>query len=172
MVPFNWQIVWDNRLVSDIGNDCLVSVDGTDCMIQFQKNAPDAFYTYKHNCSGLQYEVGICILIGWITWVMGPFPAGDWVDVEIFRYWMKHRLGPNERVEADDGYQGEDNENIKVPGSLLHDQDDKQLYIRAKVRLRHETCNKRIKQFKSVKVTFRHDISLHGTYFKACAVLT
>lgn len=149
-----------------------MSVDGTDCMIAYQQAAPEAFYTYKHNCSGLRYEIGVCIRTGDIVWVMGPFPCGDWPDIEIFRYALKQLLEENERVEADDGYVGEDPSNIKVPGSIVHQHGNKQLYVRGRVRRRHETVNKRIKQFKCLDTVFRHNLDFHGDCFRACAVLT
>lgn len=165
------KIVWENRKHGDQGNDCLVSVDGTDCRIPFQQASPESFYTYKHNGAGLRYEVALCILTGWIVWVMGPFPPGDWVDVECFRFALKQKLDRFEHVEADDGYIGEDPGKVKVPGSMVHDQDEKQLYVRGRVRRRQETVNLRIKFFTCMNTVFRHHISFHGTCFKACAVL-
>ena len=61
--------------------------------------------------------LALCILTGDIVWVIGPFPCGDRPDIEIFRFALKPMLGDCERVEADDGYVGEDPLNIKVPGS-------------------------------------------------------
>jgi hypothetical protein len=80
-------------------------------------------------------------------------------------------LEEGERVEADDGYVGEDPLNVKAASSIVHDQDEKLLYIRSRVRRRHETVNKRIKQFKCMDTVFRHDISFHGTCFCACVVV-
>ena len=57
-----------------------------------------------------------------IVWVMGALPCGDWPDINVFRYALKHRLGEAERVEADDGYVGEDPLKTKVPKSMVHDQ--------------------------------------------------
>ena len=169
---FVLQINWEKRKKGDRQNDCLVSVDGTDCKIPLQITNPKAFYSHKFKGSGLRYEVGVCIMTGHIVWVMGPFPCGDWPDINIFRYALKHRLDPFERVEADDGYVGEDPANIKVPGSVVHDHDDRQLIVRTRVRRRHEGINKRIKQFKCVETVFRQDIAFHKDCFFACAVLT
>jgi hypothetical protein len=72
--PLMLQIVWDNQKKGDRWNNCLVSIDGTDCKIAYQQAAPEAFYTHKHNCSGVKHEVVVCILTGDIVWVMGPFP--------------------------------------------------------------------------------------------------
>lgn len=85
---------------------------------------------------------------------------------------MKHLLDTNERVEADDGYRGEDPLNAKVPASMVHVQDDQILRVRSIVRRRHETANKRIKQFDCLQEIFDHDVSLHGVFFHACVVLT
>ena len=100
------QIVWEDRKKGDKGNDCLITVDGTDCKIQRVPANMKAFNTHKFKESGLRYELGICILTGDIVWVMGPFPCGDWPDVECFRFALKGFLEENERVEADDGYVG------------------------------------------------------------------
>jgi hypothetical protein len=155
-----------------VGNDCLVSVDGTDCPIQHQSLAPESFYSHKFHAHGLRYELALCITTGDIVSVVGPFLCGDWPDMEIFRFCLKGMLDRYERVEADDGYVGEDPESIKVPGSIVHNHDDRQLCIRGRVCRRHETANKHLKQFKCLATVFRHDISFHGACFRACAVLT
>lgn len=151
-----------------------MSVDGTDCRIPYQQKAPEAWYTQKFNGHGMRFEIGVCILTGWIVWLMGPFPCGDWPDVVIFRYALKHRLEEAERVEADDGYVGEDPGSVKVPGSIVHGHDEKQLCVRGVVRRRHESINNLIKRFKVVggKAAFRHDLSFQGSCFTACTVLT
>jgi hypothetical protein len=175
-LPFlSCQIVWENRKKGDVGNDCLISVDGTDVEIPYQDHGcPEAWFTKKFCGHGLRYEIGICILTGWIVWLMGPFPCGDWPDIVCFRYALKHMLDENERVEADDGYIGEDPAKAKVPGSAVHEHDRVQLCSRGIVRRRHETVNKRIKQFNVVGkgTIFRHDLSFHADCFRACVVLT
>lgn len=164
------QIDWSRRKIRDTGNDCLVTVDGTDFKIQ---ELGAAFSSQKYaKKSALRYEVALCIKTGEIVWVMGPFPPGDWNDLMIFRYALKEMLDPNERVEADDGYVGEDPSTAKVPGSMVHDQDPKLLYVRSKVRQRHETANKRFKDWGILKKRFEHDLELHGPCVKAIIVLT
>ena len=166
------QINWENRKHGDVGNDCLTSVDATDCMIPRVKGQGKAFNSHKFDGPGLRYEIAVCILTGWIVWLMGPFPCGDWPDISIFRFALKEMLDENERVEADDGYLGEDPLHAKVPKSMVHGHDEKMLVVRTHVRRRHETANKRIKQFACVSTKFRHDISFHGCCFRACTVLT
>lgn len=120
----------------------------------------------------MKYEVAICILTGEIVWIMGPFPCGDWHDVNVFRFALKQMLDEGERVEADDGYVGEDPLTARVPGSMAHYHDDRMLLVRAFVHRRHETVNKRLKQFKCLATVFCHPIALHAQCFQACAVLT
>jgi hypothetical protein len=44
--------------------------------------------------------------------------------------------------------------------------------MQGRVRSRHETLNGRLKNWGILSQTFRHDISLHGSVFHACAVIT
>ena len=59
-------------------------------------------------CTSLWYEVGIAIQSGDIVWINGPFPAGRYNEIVIFRNKLKDKLEfCKEKVEADDGYRGE-----------------------------------------------------------------
>ncbi len=49
-ILFSLQIVWENQLKEDVGNDCVVNVDGTDFRI---RRAGRKFYSYKFRASGL-----------------------------------------------------------------------------------------------------------------------
>jgi len=55
----------------------------------------------------LRYELAVDIKTGYLVWINGPFPAGAFPDVSIFRSCLAHELDEDERVEADDGYIGE-----------------------------------------------------------------
>ena len=98
------KIKWENRCEQDEGNNCLISVDGTDFRIA---ELGKTFYSFKFKKSGLWYEVGICIKTGWIVWINGPYEPGIYNDLQFFRNLLKSFLGKGERVEADDGYIGE-----------------------------------------------------------------
>ena len=79
-------------------------------------------------------------------------------------------LDPNERVEADNGYRGHEDK-IKCPNNPSNHPEN--LAMQARVRSRHETFNGRLKNWGILSQVFRHDnISLHGTVFHACAVIT
>lgn len=166
------QILWENRKRGDRFNDCLVSIDCTDCQVLMQRLNPASFKTHKFKTSGLRYELAICILTGDIVSVVGPLACGDWPDINIFRFFLKYMLEVGERVEADDGYIGDDPTHTKIPKCLVHDQDPEILYVRSRVRKQHETANKRIKQFNCMATVFRHNLFFHAACFRACAVLT
>jgi hypothetical protein len=79
------QIVFESRLgAHSVGNDCLMSIDGTDLCI-LQKGAAtrgNAVGSHKYaGKSALRYELGIDILAGNLVWVSGPYPAGKLNDI-------------------------------------------------------------------------------------------
>ena len=83
-----------------------------------------------------------------------------------------HRLEDVERVEADKGYRGASGK-VDLPHECLGRSNPiKQRRSKALVRARHETLNKRLKQFNCLKMIFRHDLSKHKTTFKAVCVIT
>ena len=150
------------------GSSCLLSVDGTDFKIQEQTPFWSGWRSHKFNGPGLRYEVAVCIQTGFIVWANGPFAAGAFPDITIFRSKLKKLLFPWERVEADLGYRGDKS----VHGPDDHAPTFGQYIAKDKVRDRHETINKLFKEFNCLKQIFRHDISNHGTVFNAVAVIT
>ena len=48
----------------------------------------------------------------------GPFPAGEWSDIKIFRNQTRKHLGPGEKVLADLGYQGDEKVITKVDSAM------------------------------------------------------
>ena len=106
----------------------------------------------------------MCIQTGQIVWVNDPFPCGTWSDINIFRSGLKHMLEPGEKAEADNGYKGEPH-HIALPGGV-NNRD--QTIARA----RHETVNRRFKQFGCLERVFRHNLEKHSSVFRAVAVIT
>jgi len=157
--------------MGDTGEDCLCTVDGTDFQTTRQGNMK-IFWGHKIKNSGLRYELAICIKTGWIVWIHGPFPCGDWPDIKIFRHGIKIFLDENERVEADDGYQGDDPKLIEVPAGIRYQSNDLQKAAAKLARARHETGNNLLKQFGVLKNIFKHELGKHSMCFRACAVLT
>lgn len=73
-----------------------------------------------------------------------------------------------EKVIADQGYRGEQ-DHVYVDNVFITAEGKKQ---KALVRARHETVNKRFKQFNILSRVFRHDVAKHGPVFMAVAVLS
>ena len=151
----------------DRGNDCLVSVDGTDFRIAEHGRK---FYSHKFKKSGLRYEVCICILTGDIVWINGPYQCGTWPDISIFRDSLKSFLAPNERVEADDGYIGEAPENVKCPKSFTNPAETE--YMQHCVQNCQETVNNSFKNWGILRQLYRHNITHHGDVFPSIATVT
>jgi hypothetical protein len=129
------------------------------------------WFGHKFKGAGLRYEVGLSIIGGDIVWLNGPFPCGQMNDMQIFRdFGMKDALEEGERVEADDGYAALDPEYVKTRSSPLHSIEMRD--VRNSIRARHETVNKRLKQWGVLREVFRHDSSKHSMCFRAVAVLT
>jgi hypothetical protein len=144
-----------------------MTVDCTDTPINEQFPFSKRWYSFKFKGPGVRYEVGVCIQTGDIVWINGPFEPGEWNDLTIFRHELKGRLGPDEMVEVDRGYAGEPK--VRTPDHFVSLSDKK---AKAKARSRHETVNKRLKQFKVLREQFRHPIQKHQMCFRAVAVCT
>ena len=121
--------------------------------------------------SALRYEIAVTILTGEIAWINGPFQAGEYSDLRIFREGgLQHAIDLGERVEADDGYRG-DPTTFRVPYEVLSRQNEEADNMQKTVQGRHETINARLKKFAILRERYRHDITQHGYVFRAVAVL-
>ena len=162
------QIKFENRLVGDVGKDCLLSVDGTDFRIAKGYSKP--FWSYKFKKSGLRYEVGLCIQTGSICWWSGPYAPGKWNDMAIFWDGLVYMLQPGERCETDRGYQGAAPTYVKCPGGV--EANPATAGIQQRVRSRQETVNERFKNWAILCGTYRHALMEHQSVFGAIVVLT
>ena len=79
-------------------------------------------------------------------------------------------LEPGEQVEADDGYVGEAPLKVKCPKSMTEPAEKEAMAKR--VRSRHETVNKRFKQWGILRQVFRNDLIHHRDVFAAICVIT
>ena len=99
------QIQFQNRhMMADPHQQCKITVDGTDFRIQEPIPFNPKWYSHKFKGPGLWYEVAICIKTGWIVWVNGPFPCGEWPDRKIVQAGINHQLDDNEFYVGDGGY--------------------------------------------------------------------
>ena len=108
----------------------------------------------------MRYEIAITVRSGRIAWANGPFPSGTNNDLRIFRSGLKGLLRENEFVITDGGYL--DTKCIAPPGS-----GNRYHHHYGLIRARHETLNKRMKQFSVLQNRFRHDVTLHVYCFYA-----
>ena len=61
----------------------------------------------------------LSILTGDICWVSGPYEAGRWSDIKIFRNLLMSHLEKERMADADDGYIGEHPQWVKCPKGLV-----------------------------------------------------
>jgi hypothetical protein len=156
------QVRWENRNMMSNGSICKVTVDGTDCSIYEPHPFGEQWYCHKTNGPGVRYEIGVCIQTGWIVWVNGPFPCGDWPDLRIARECLIWMLEDGECYVGDGGYYDGNNWSTTPTGENNYDQGMKHL-----ARARHETVNSRFKNFGILHEVFRHELTLHGLIFQA-----
>lgn len=168
LVCGGWQIRLENRFRRDgFKQQSLMTIDGVDFQIQEPIPFSTKWYSHKFNGPALRYEVGVAINTGDIVWFNGPFPAGRFNDIRIFRHSLKDLLGRGERVVADREYEGEHQiYTSDFPRSAEHGKS------MSRARARHETINRCLKKWKSLKHSFRHSRNKHGIVFQSVAVLT
>jgi hypothetical protein len=66
-----------------------VTVDETDFIIYEPTDLYTKWFSHKFNGPGIRYEVAISINGGQIVHIQGPYPAGNWPDIKIFRECLK-----------------------------------------------------------------------------------
>lgn len=151
----------------DNGSICRVTIDGVDFRILEPTPFSPCWYSHKHNGPGVRYEIGLCIQTGWIVWVNGPFPCGEWPDLRIARESLIFALDDEEMYCADGGYS--DGAQYAETPTGLNNYDQ---WMKSVARSRHETVNSRFKRFAILSNCFRHDRHLHGSVFMAIANIT
>ena len=125
------------------------------------------WFSHKINGPGVRYEIGYCIQNGWIVWVNGPYPCGDWTDLAIFRHCLQQLLDVGERCICDGGYRDSSGATLTPTGH--HTCADRQ---RSTVRARHETGNERFKNWGILTQQHRHPLEKHGLIVNSVATVT
>ncbi len=143
---------------------CKISVDGTDCRIFEPSPFSPKWLSHKFKGPGVRYEIGLCLSTGWIIWVHRPFHCGAYPDLKTFRMGMKKVLLENEIVIADGSYTDPRCECNCKAGVSSHN-------LHSLFRARHETVNRRFKQFGAIGQRFRHDVIRDSDCFHAVAKL-
>lgn len=143
---------------SMIGQTVFVSLDGVDFKIKEPIPFSRKWFSHKFKGPGLRYEIGLNIRSGYIVWKHGGYPCGEFPDLKLAREAYVHSVNVGEKTLADKGYRDanffiQPTANTQGTHGILM--------------ARHETVNKRIKQFKALKYSFRHDLRKHPIVFSA-----
>lgn len=158
------KVIWEDRKINaKPGQICFTTIDGVD----FEINEPSPFspmwFSHKFCSAGLRYEVALCIWTGQIVWAHGGYPCGDWPDVKIARRHFVHFMDAGEKSLADRGYNDSNCFITPTPRNKP---------CHTNVMSRHETINKRLKQFNVLNCTFRHDLTKHRLCFYSVVNVT
>lgn len=149
--------------MASTGATCFVSLDGTDFSINEPGSMDPIWYSHKFKCAGVRYEIGLCIKTGKIVWANGAYPCGSWPDIKIARDSYLYRIDASEYTLADKGYSGDIN---FITPNDTNGKRHKQIMAR------HETVNKRMKQFNVLKKKFHHDVVKHPRCFYSILNIT
>jgi hypothetical protein len=153
-------------LIGDDGKPAKVTVDGTDYLtVEYSPFNPGRF-SHKFNGPGLRYEIAISIARCYIVHINGPFLCGEWSDLRIARNLLHSRLSPDEYYLADKGYRSGTGPAI-VRTALPRERQRTFDILMA----RHETINRRFKEFGILGQRYRHEENRHGNIFRCIAVL-
>ncbi|KDO22032.1 hypothetical protein SPRG_12241 [Saprolegnia parasitica CBS 223.65] len=160
-------IDWEARRIGARPADTvLVSLDGTDCRIYEPTPFDKKWYSHKFHGPGVRYEVGLCIATGDIVWAFGGVPCGEWPDLTLARHAFVHMLDRGEKALADKGYRDPVYFRYPDDGGLQTNRRQK------KIMARHETVNRRLKQFRVLQSRFRHALEKHPICFHAVVNIT
>ena len=122
------------------------------------------WFSHKLNWAVVRYELGIGIHTGWIVWLNGPFPAGEYSNILIAHESLNQFLLTNKFYIADGGYR--DGNQFSITPSGYNDYWD---HIMLVVQSRHKTINSRFKEWRILGDRFRHNLDKHYIMFQAVA---
>ena len=123
------------------------------------------YYCHKYKSAGVRYGITSCIQTGEIVDCAGPFPCGNWPDINILKKYVVPRLAEGEMIEADRGYR---HERCRNPEDFFTKSEKK---AKKRVAARHETINGRLAQWRSLCWAFRHNHHEHKYFFYTAAIV-
>jgi hypothetical protein len=145
-----------------------------DFLINEPRPLDRAFFSHKFKHAGLRYEIGLSFS-GKIIWVNGGVPCGSTPDLTLARTAFTGMLGPGEKAMADKGYRDGHGDDSKFVTPIENPYDaELRAFNRSHKRYmaRHETVNKRVKQFFVLRHQYRHDLLRHRDCFNAVINVT
>lgn len=153
-------------MIGDNGRAAKVTVDGTDFeTVEYSPFNPGR-HSHKFNGPGLRYEIAISVATCYIVHFNGPFLCGEWTDLRIARNLLHSRLSSDEYYLADKGYRCGTGPAIMRTALPPH---RRQTFD--KLMARHETINRRFKEFAILGTRYRHEEEKHVYVFRCIAVL-
>jgi hypothetical protein len=176
-------VKFENRLIGNTGDVCLITVDGTDFEIweprPYNKEENKIWFSSKFKSAGVRYEIGICIKTGHIVWINGPYPCGWGCDLKIFKQKLATLLLPYEKVMCDRNYRDYPHQcyckshvqKYIDPNAIVKEKTPEYQAI-ARATARHEDINGRFKEWGILDQVYRNDRDLHYIFFNAIAVVT
>lgn len=167
------QIVWcfdENPQLQDDEAKLFATIDGIHCRIQEPRtdNPGSHWFSHKSNGPGVTYELVIHTKKQQLMWIKGPKPAAT-KDLTMAREpnGILEKIPDGKKIIGDKAYRGEPD---KISAPNLHDCLMASTY-KGRARSRHETFNKRIKDFQIINQRFRNKLSKHQIAFEAVCVL-
>ncbi|KAJ3061317.1 hypothetical protein HDU98_002767 [Podochytrium sp. JEL0797] len=164
------EIHWDDRFVNW---DCQAPscyVDGVDILVCESRPLDRGLFSHKFNHSGYRFQVVTAFGTSRIVHISGGAPCGDWPDLKMVRHCFLGELDDGERVAADEGYRGDDRVMTKLPAiSQAHHDHNKNLKAMG---ARHETVNRRLKDFRVLAGMYRGPRDYITQIFQAVAQIT
>lgn len=98
-----------------------------------------------------------------MVWTHGGYPCGQYPDLRLAREAYIWSVNPGEKTVADHGYNDPQYFIRKTANNIK---------LHTRIMSRHETVNKRMKQFKILKNVYRNKLEKHPIVFHAVANLT
>lgn len=138
-------------------------MDGVDFKILEPTPFSTIWYSHKFRGPGIRYEIAINIRTGDIVWTHGGYPCGEYPDLKLAREAYTLLVNPGEMTIADKGYNDALYFIQKTPRNVE---------THSLIMSRHETVNKRMKQFNILRYPYRHTLNKHPQVFQAVANLT
>lgn len=170
-----YKIIWpEEEYQNPFGQVFICSVDGTDFKTWEKKHDTMPYdkstFSTKFNHGAQKYEIAIDTYRSNVVWINGPFKGGTH-DKVIFSSALLQKIPQTKKVIVDRAYSAKDNPAVHTKMCLPNVFDNSELKnFKARVRARHEGFNGRMKKFKILDHTFRHNQDYHGHSFGTVCV--
>lgn len=171
------KIVWDPRFNNPDYQIYILSMDGVDFTVTEKPNdrlnIDPGMYSYKSNSAGLRYLIGLSLWDSKAVFIDGPYKPGERVDLSIWRNNLKNLMAncPGKMGIGDSGFQtSEPDERGMIAVKRTIDTAALKRF-KSRILARHETYNKRLKDYKILADVFKFTAEKHKLCFEAINVI-